>query len=83
MAENDKEKLFKIAMAKDGIQAADIAYYCLLFLPMITGLVGFYFWAKAILFYPDIPSKRLEPLLIVSCLLIGVPVAGGYAKNGK
>jgi len=79
--EPDKDKLFKIAMAKDGIQAADVAYYFLLFLPLVTGIVGFYFWGKAILFYPDIPEQRLKPLLWVSCVLMGVPVAGEFWRR--
>lgn len=83
MADNDKDKLFKVAFSEKGIQGADIAYYTLLFLPLLSGLTGFYFWAKAIIFYPTIPQERLQPLLIVSCALIGGPIAGGYLKNGK
>ncbi|WP_157094732.1 hypothetical protein [Picosynechococcus sp. PCC 7003] len=68
-------------MAKDGLQAADWAYYALLFLPLVTGIVGFYFWGKAILFYPAIPEQRLKPLLYVSCVLMGVPVAGEFWRR--
>lgn len=83
MPEADKEKLFKAAQETPGIQAADIAYYCLLFFPLITGTVGFCLWATAILYRPEIPESRLNPLLYVSCVLMGLPVAGGYLKNGQ
>jgi hypothetical protein len=50
-------------------------------LPLLTGIAGFYFWGKAILFYPDIPEDRLNPLLVVSCVLMGVPVAGEFWRH--
>ncbi|WP_024547133.1 hypothetical protein [Picosynechococcus sp. NKBG15041c] len=78
MPESDKAKLFTEAMRRDGLQAADIAYYFLVFLPLVTGIIGFAFWGRAILFSPDIPEDRLNPLLYASCVLMGVPVAGEF-----
>ncbi|ANV92028.1 hypothetical protein [Picosynechococcus sp. PCC 8807] len=83
MSESDKDKLFKIAFSKEGLQTADIAYYLLLFLPMLAGFYCGYIWIKATVWHPEIPEERLTPLFWTSCILIGVPVAGGYAKNGK
>lgn len=81
--DNDKDQLFRIAMAKEGIQGADVAYYALLFLPLITGLASLGVWVRAVVFMPNIPQERLNPLLAVSVALIGVPIAGGYLKDGK
>lgn len=77
----DKEKLFKIAIEKEGMQAADWAYYTLLFLPLSTGIIGLFAWGYAILFRPTIPEERLNPLLYTSIVLVGGPAIGCTSKR--
>lgn len=74
MTDIDKKKLFDEAFKQPGIQAPDIAYYTLLFVPLLTGVIGFAFWGYATLFRPNLKEERLRPLLVISCVLMGAPI---------
>lgn len=81
--DEERAKLFAEAFKKPGIQGADIAYYSLLFLPLITGICGFAFWANAMINKPHIPKDRLDKLFYASCVLMGGPFGVDYLKKAK
>lgn len=82
-SEKERDRLSKEAFKKDGLQAPDIAYYLLIFLPLLTGIAGYYFWTQTIVNRPEIPPERLNPLFWSSIVLIGGSELGILFKNGR